>query len=174
MKDLVLRYYGDPILRRKAEEIAKITDEIKLLVKKMIEVMDEKNGVGLAATQLGVLYKVLVIRPEIETENGFALGDIEVYINPIISNPSKEREVMSEGCLSVPGIHKEVIRPISIHIEAIDLNGNKISEDVIGFKARELMHENDHLNGKLFIDRISKEDKKDIEEDLKAIKKTYS
>lgn len=169
-----LRYFGDPVLREQAEEVGEITDEIRELVSDMIRIMDSKNGIGLAATQVGVSLKVLIIRPEIEREDGsFFFGDPVVYINPVISNPTEEKSVMSEGCLSVPGIHKEVERPVGIDVKAIDLDGNEIFEVVRGFKAREIMHENDHLNGKLFIDRLSKEDRKEIEKELLEIKKKY-
>ena len=152
---LELRYYGDPILRKTALVIDKITDEVRMLAKDMIETMDALNGVGLAANQVGQLCKLFVIRPEVKTpDDEFALGPAEVYINPILSAPSQETEVMTEGCLSFPGLHAEIERPLSIHIDAIDLDGNPISLDVSGFKAREIMHENDHLNGVLYIDRI--------------------
>ena len=102
------------------------------------------------------------------------LGPAEVYINPKLSNPSKNKETMQEGCLSVPQIHEEVERPISIDIEALDLNGNQIKTTVTGFKARELMHENDHLNGVLFIDRLSPRLRKLITPYLDNIKKKYN
>ena len=172
--ELQLKYYGDPILRTRCLEIDKITEEIRNLVKDMIETMDARNGVGLAANQIGKLHKLFVIRPEVKTPDGeFALGAAEVYINPVLSNPSEETEIMTEGCLSFPGLHTEVERPFSIHIEAIDLNGNPISLDVSGFKARELMHENDHLNAKVFIDRLSADQRKAVDPVLRKIKEKY-
>lgn len=170
-----LVYYGNPLLRKKSVKVEKINDEIKTLVKDMIETMDANNGVGLAAIQVGEPWRVIVIRPEIENESGkIMLGEPEVYINPVLSNPSSETNIFSEGCLSIPGIHREVERPKSIHVEAMDLEGNKISEDFEGFKAVEIMHENDHLNGVLFVDRLSKENRKKIEPYLKEIKKKYN
>ena len=173
---LPLKYYNDPILREKCKKVDKITEEIKKLVSDMIETMDANNGIGLAANQVGYLFKLFVIRPEIKDANGeYALGSPEVYINPVLSkNPSEEKNVMTEGCLSFPGLHIEIERPKKIHVEAIDINGDPVSIDLVGFKAREIMHENDHLNGRLFIDRASKEIRKHIEPALREIKKKYS
>jgi peptide deformylase len=158
---LPLVYYGNPLLRKKSKKITKITEDIKKLILDMTETMDAKKGVGLAAIQVGVPVRLLIIRPVTENKDGEVfLGEIEVYINPVISNHSDETETLPEGCLSVPGLHMDVERPKMIHIEASDVNGNKISKDVSGFKARELMHENDHLNGVLFIDRLATDKKK--------------
>ena len=168
-------YYGNPILRKKAVKVTAITDEIRELVHDMIEMMDDRNGVGLAASQVGELWQIFVIRPEIQSDsNEFLLGEPIVYINPELSNPSEETQTGPEGCLSIPGIHMEVTRPKSIHIKAMDLDGNIFEEDVTGFKAREVMHENDHLNGVLYIDRLNPEQKKEIQPVLKEIKEKYS
>jgi len=170
-----LCYYGNPILRKKCQTVDKITPEIRQLVLDMIEIMDASNGVGLAANQAGALHRLFVIRPEIKNEKGeFALGAPEVYINPVLSKPTEEKDVMNEGCLSFPGLHLEVVRPYGIHIEALNLEGEKISEDVYGFKAREIMHENDHLNGTVFVDRVTDLVKKEIEPFLRNLKKKYS
>lgn len=167
-----LIYFGNPKLRKKSVEVTSITEEVKVLVSEMIEVMDAKKGVGLAAPQLGEHLRIFIIRPEIVLPNNeITLGPVEVFINPRLFDPSKETHTMAEGCLSIPGIHVEVIRPIAISIEALDLNGNKISFRAEGFKARELMHENDHLNGVLFVDRVSDELKKEIEPFLRNFKK---
>ncbi len=172
---LPLVYYGNPLLRKKSEEIKEITNDIKNLVLEMTKTMDAKNGVGLAAIQIGKPIRLFIIRPVTEDRNGeVVLGKVEVYINPKITNPSKETEKLVEGCLSIPGLHMDVERPKMIHIEAIDLNGKKVAKDISGFKARELMHENDHLNGVLFIDRIASNKKKEIEKELRQIKKKYN
>lgn len=171
---LPLIYFGNPILRSRCKEIAEITDEIRALVHDMIETMDSLNGVGLAANQVGKSLRLFVIRPEVRTPDGeFSLGPAEVYINPVLSNPSEATEIMTEGCLSFPGLHVEIERPFSIHIEALDVHGHPVSADVLGFKARELMHENDHLNGKFFIDRLSPDLRKAVEPALKKIKEKY-
>jgi peptide deformylase len=145
---LPLRYYGDPILRQKAEPIEKITDEIKQLAHDMIETMIASNGIGLAANQVGHLVRMFVSILEKEDEKGnLHYGPPRVYINPILSNPSSTLVEMSEGCLSLPKLYIAVARPLTIHIEALDLEGNPFFEDCHGYVARNRMHENDHLNG---------------------------
>jgi len=166
-------YYGHPVLHTKCETVEKITDEIRTLVADMIETMDALNGVGLAANQVGVSLKVLIIRPvKMNEEKRAVLGDVEVYINPKLSNPSEEMEILSEGCLSFPKLFLDIERPYKIHVDAIDLDGKKISRDLEGFHAREVMHENDHLQGRTFIQRIKdKRMLQDIQSILKDIKK---
>ena len=88
---------------------------------------------------------------------------MEVFINPVLSSPSKETESLPEGCLSIPGIHREVVRPFKIHVEAMDLSGKLFSVDLEGFKARQVMHENDHLYGTLFVDRLDQKVRKEID-----------
>jgi len=172
---LPLIYYGNNLLRTRSGKVKQIDPEIKQLCFDMIETMDANNGVGLAAIQVGKPFRIIVIRPVLETENGESyLGDAEIYINPVLSNPSENTEILSEGCLSIPKLHFDVERPVSIHIEALDINGDKISKEIIGFKAREIMHENDHLNGVLFIDRLSAKKRKEIEPALKEIKEKFN
>lgn len=171
---LDMKYYPDPILKKKCLEVKEITEDIKKLISDMIETMDHKNGVGLAANQVGVSKKILVLRDEGRNKLGeMILKEPEVYINPVLSDPSEEMEVMVEGCLSFPEIRIEVERPIGIKIEYMNLKGEKKSEHVRGFKARVLMHENDHLNGKIFTERAKKRDKKYIKRKLKELKKAY-
>jgi len=147
-------YYDHPILRKKAEKVLEITDEIKQLIQDMIDTMDSTgNGVAIAANQVGKLLRIFVLRPEVKGLDGeFMLGAAEVYINPILSNPDKEKVIVCEGCLSFPGLHFDVCRPKSICVEATNLKGERFKEVVAGFKAREVMHENDHLNGTLILD----------------------
>ncbi|NGX35116.1 MAG: Peptide deformylase [Candidatus Anoxychlamydiales bacterium] len=172
---LPLVYYGNPKLRSRCLEVTEITEEIRELCLDMVETMDANNGVGLSSTQIGKFLRIIVIRPVLDAEEGDAfLGEAEIYINPKLSSPSEETQKSPEGCLSVPGLHEEVERPMSIHIDALDIDGNKISKKVTGFKAREIMHENDHLNGVLFIDRLPAKKRKEIEPALKEIKAKYN
>lgn len=173
---LQIRYYGDPILRETSKEVSEFTPEIKQFIEDMITTLDStSNGVGLSANQVGKLWRIFVIRPEIKTQDGeYVLGPPEVYVNPVLTSPSEEGEVMVEGCLSLPGLHAEVFRPLSITVSALGVNGKPFKEVVSGFKAREIMHENDHLNGKLFIDRLEKNERKRIERELQIMKKKYS
>ena len=172
---LSVLYYDHPGLRKKAQPVVVINDEIKQFAQDMVETMVHYNGVGLAATQVNRLIRLIVIRDEFVGEDEqYRLGPPEVLINPIFSHPFKETERMPEGCLSIPGIHAEVIRPLGIHVRYQTLDGRTVEEDVIGFRARVIMHENDHLNGVLYIDRVSPEERARIEPMLRKIKLKYA
>lgn len=174
MPKLELRRYDDPILRKKAAPIDAITPEIEQLATDMIETMIASNGVGLAGPQVGQLLRIFIIRDETMNSVGeYVLGPPEVVINPILSNPSQEKVSMVEGCLSLPGLYIEVIRPKKIHIRYMNLKGEWMEEDLDEFRARVTMHENDHLNGVLTIDRVDKKQRKMIEPNLVAIKKKF-
>lgn len=171
---LPIRYYGDKILRTRCEPVKEITDEIKTLVQKMIETMDESKGIGLAAPQVGYPLRIFVLRNYIESAEGdLSFSEPLVYINPVISNPSVKKVSDTEGCLSIPGIREEVERPLKIRIEAMTLEGVPFAEEVEGYNARVRMHENDHLNGVLFIDRLNLRKRKKLEPVLKEIQKKY-
>lgn len=172
---LALRYYDDPVLRQKAQPITEITPEIIALSQDMIDTMiHAHNGVGLAAPQVGKLIRIFIIRDEfIEPDGRWSFGPPEVMINPQISEPSSEIATMSEGCLSIPGLHADVKRPSTIKIRYQKLDGQFVEETVSSFRARVIMHENDHLNGVLFIDRLSPKERSRIEPHLQAIKKKY-
>lgn len=172
---LPIRYYGDPILRKRAEPIQEITEEIRQLVKDMIDTIDLGNGIGLAAPQVGLSIRLFILRNYIISEDGrWSVSEPKVFINPKISSPSQEMVVEDEGCLSLPGIRENVIRPFRITIEATDLDENLFTEEVEGINARVRMHENDHINGVLFIDRLDTRTRNKIDADLRAIKKKYS
>lgn len=172
---LPLVYYDNHQLRIRSEKIKTITPEIKQFIYDMIETMDANNGVGLAAVQVGKHLRIIIIRPVIKNDNDDGvLGEVEIYINPKLSSPSEKTENLPEGCLSIPGLHLEVERPLSIHVEALDIEGNLISKTFKGFHARQIMHENDHLNGVLFIDRLPAQKRKEIDPALKAIKTKYN
>jgi len=157
---LPLAYYGDPILTKKADPIIKITDDIRNLVEEMIETMDACDGIGLAAPQIHHSIRLFVIRTPIETEQDkFELGEVQVFINPTLSLPSSETWRASEGCLSIPTIHSLVERPKEITVEYTSLDGRLIEKRFSGWEARVIMHENDHIDGILFIDRLDKEER---------------
>ncbi len=175
MKKYELKYYGDHVLRQKAKPIEKITDEIRHLARSMIEIMETHNGCGLAANQVGELYRLFVSNVDYEDEKGQVhLGAPKVYINPVLSNPSEVMVERSEGCLSIPKLWYPVERPHSITVEAIDLDGNSFTKECEAFLARNMMHENDHLNGVLYIDRLKKKQRNEIDPILRKIKQTYS
>lgn len=169
---LPLSYYGDPILRKKADPVETIDDDIKKLIDDMIETMHFRDGCGLAAPQVGRSIRLFIILVFTEDQNGKLItGPLEVYINPKILEVSEETEGMSEGCLSFPGLHFEDIqRPYAITVEYTDLNGNRKVQKLSGLHARQVMHENDHINGVLYIDRLSPKQRKGLDETLKKLK----
>lgn len=171
---LPLAYYGDPILRRKCEPVLEITDEIRKLVADMIETMDANDGAGIAAPQVFHSLRIFVLRKYVElSPHKVTMSDPKVYINPKLSKPGEETDIHDEGCISFPKLRVPVERPYSIVIEATDLQGNLFREEEEGYNARVLMHENDHLNGVLHIDRTDPHSRKLIEKELQAIKKKY-
>jgi peptide deformylase len=175
MPILKLLYYGHPFLRRHSEPIAEITEEIKQLALDMVEVMDANNGIGLAAPQVGHLIRLFILRNYIELPDGrLQLSAPQVFINPKLSNASQEMIIDAEGCLSLPGFHVPVPRPAHVTIEALDLDGNPFKEERSEYKARVVMHENDHLNGVLQIDRTDRASRKKIEPYLRELKKKYN
>lgn len=172
---LLLRYYGDPILRKKAAPVEKITDEIRDLALSMKKMVDEDdNAIGLAAPQVGHSVRIFVTPVEGENEEGELLvGDTRIYINPVISNLSKRFCEKTEGCLSVPELSGPVVRPVSCTIEAMDLDGDLFSHDCEGFLTRVVLHEYDHLEGMFYFDYIKGKARTLFEKDLKKIKQKY-
>ncbi len=173
---LKIYYYGHPILRKRCEPIQEITDEIRKLAHDMIETMDKNDGVGLAAPQVGHSVRLFVLRDYIITEEGhWTLSEKpKVFINPKLINPSEHMISDTEGCLSIPSLRLPVDRPDKVTIEAMDLDGNTFVEELEGYNARVRMHENDHINGVLFIDRIDTALRSEIDPMLKEIKKKYT
>lgn len=160
MAILKLEKYGSPVLREKALPVTKVDDEIRELVKNMIETMYAEGGVGLAAPQVGVSKRIIIVDTE---EQG-----IIVLVNPaIIKREGETKE--EEGCLSVPGIYSPVRRSSTVTVEALDLEGNKVRISQEGFLAVALQHEIDHLEGYLFIDRLSPAKRLMIKDQLKEI-----
>ncbi|NTW15124.1 MAG: peptide deformylase [Candidatus Moranbacteria bacterium] len=139
---------SEGILRRRAAKVDDPTsDEMRALIPEMIETMRE-DGVGLAAPQIGRSIRLFVVEVD---------GRVSVYFNPVIVRYSEERSVTEEGCLSVPGVWKNVSRPEGIRMEYTDINGKRSTIDAGGFLARVLQHEYDHLEGILFTDRADTE-----------------
>ncbi|MFN0064972.1 MAG: peptide deformylase [Chlamydiales bacterium] len=168
-----LRYFGDPVLRQKAAPVEEITDEIRELVQEMIVIMKESDGIGIAAPQVGVLKRLFVSICYDEKEGQLIYGAPYVYINPKLTNPSETMVEMNEGCLSIPKISAAVLRPLSVEVEAMDLEGNIFRKECYGYFARHIMHENDHLNGVLYIDRIKGKRRTALEPELRRIKQQY-
>ncbi len=173
---LDLKYYGNPILREKCLPVKEVNDQLKKFAQDLIETVLKHDGAGLAASQVGKLVRLFVIRYDNgeDSEGHPIFCPPKVYINPILSSPSENIGVAREGCLSIPGIVKEVKRPYKIEVEYLDLEGKTQKEEATGWRARVIMHENDHLNGVLFIDRLDTKSKKNLEDDLRRLKKEMS
>ena len=149
---LQMRYYGDPVLRKRAEPVTEITEAERQLAEQMLLTLEATgNGIGLAATQVGVLKRLIIVN--------IGEDDDEEYEPLVLFNPeilSAEGEVVvEEGCLSIPDVTADVKRPESIVVEGIDIQSEPVHIETDGLLARVLLHEIDHLNGVLFIDRIS-------------------
>ncbi len=169
---LKVHIYGDPILRKKGEPVQEITEEIRQLAQDMVETMDVSNGIGIAAQQVGHAIKLFVLRRYIDGPDGkWTVSEPIVYINPKIVAHSKETWVSDEGCLSIPKINLPVERPVKIKVEYTRLDGSHVVEEIEGMNARVILHENDHINGVLFIDRVEEKYLRDVQEELRALKK---
>ena len=143
---------GDPVLRTKAEEVAAFDDALRRLVDDMFETMYHAEGIGLAANQIGVLQRVLVV--DVRDEKDPDAGRMAL-INPRIVRSTDNRDKEAEGCLSIPGIEEVVERPWGVWVEAHDVEGKQVTIPAEALLARALQHEIDHLDGVLFIDRVS-------------------
>src|SRR5206468_6813578 len=144
-----IRQYGDSVLRMKAREVEAFDADLERLVERMTQLMHEANGVGLAATQVGVLRRVFVFAPDDER--------VLALVNPSIPTRGETSDTDDEGCLSIQGINVPVERPTSIRLEGRDENGEEVALDLEGMPARIAQHEFDHLDGKLMIDRTTPE-----------------
>jgi peptide deformylase len=164
-----IRLYGDPILRRRAEEITEFGPELEQLARDMVEVMIDDDGIGLAAPQIGLSKRFLVIGLPAKEED--EPRRILAMANPVILEESENVVTMEEGCLSLPGLAEEVDRPDRITIKYQDLKGEEQSITTGGLLARVIQHEYDHLDGVLFIDHISPLQRSMIRGKLKDLEK---
>jgi peptide deformylase len=144
-----IRQYPDPVLRMEAREVEEFDDDLRRLTERMRELMKDANGVGLAATQVGVLRRVFVFSP--------AEDEVDVLVNPTLVTQGDEVETEDEGCLSIQGITVPVERPVSVRLEGHDETGAEVSYDLEGMAARIAQHEFDHLDGVLILDRTTPE-----------------
>jgi len=171
---LPLAYYGDPILRKKGVSVSEITPEIQELVQNMIETMFIEKGIGLAAPQVHHSLRIFVTAIPAKNDEGELIqGDVKVYINPEILEVSKETTSYNEGCLSIPGIRYDIVRPFRVKVKALDKDGNEFVEVLEGLSSVCVCHENDHINGVLFIDRVVGKPRQEMEPKLKELKKKY-
>ena len=172
---LPLAYYGDQVLRKKTSPVQEIDEHIRQLVIDMAETMEANDGCGLAAPQVHQSLSLFITCiPRYVDDDTVLPGTLRVFINPKIVSYSPETWPCQEGCLSIPGIRETVIRPLKVTVQATDMEGRLFIEEFIGFDAHVIMHENDHINGVLYIERLPPQRKKELEAHLKKIKKQYS
>jgi|YNPMSStandDraft_2_1061718.scaffolds.fasta_scaffold00019_37 peptide deformylase len=164
MAKLEVITYGNPILRQKAQPVKKIDDRIKTIVNDMMEALAEEEGIGLAAPQVGISKRIVVIDLSKSGQHTRM-----ALINPEIVFFSSDRVLYQEGCLSIPDVWGDVYRPSMIRVKAKTIMGKSILLEADDILARVLQHEIDHLNGKLFIDYLSAEDREKNAEKIAAI-----
>jgi peptide deformylase len=149
-----VRKWGDPVLRTKALPVDRFDDALRTQTATMGALMDDALGVGLAATQVGLLQRLLVYRV---VQN----APLNVLVNPVIEWSSKEEEWLEEGCLSLPAVHVDVERPVHVRVTAKDEWGEEIEIEASGLEARIIQHELDHLDGVLILDRTPRAQRKE-------------
>jgi len=150
----LVRKYGDPVLKSRALPVERFDDGLREEIRRMGDLMNDALGIGLAATQLGVMHRVLVYRVDPD-------APVAAVVNPVIEWASDEREPLDEGCLSLPGVLVEVERPVHIRVSAKDERGEDIEIEASGLEARVIQHEIDHLDGVLILDRTTREQRRD-------------
>jgi peptide deformylase len=148
-----IRQYGDPALRLTAYEVSEFDDDLRRLVERMTQLMHDAQGVGLAATQVGVLRRIFVYAPDDES--------VLAIVNPAVTVRGEETEAEPEGCLSLQGVKVPVERPTQVTLEGKDEHGEDVRVELEGYGARVVQHELDHLNGVLIIDRTDDEHRKE-------------
>jgi peptide deformylase len=148
-----VRKFGDPVLRTRARPVAQFDAALQSEIERMGELMGDALGVGLAATQVGVLHRVLVYRVQQE-------APVAALVNPELEWAGRETETMEEGCLSLPAVLVDVERPIHVRVRALDGEGAPILIEASGLEARVIQHEIDHLDGVLILDRTTREQRK--------------
>jgi peptide deformylase len=149
-----VRSFGDPVLRAEARPVEVFDQGLLDEVARMGAIMHDSLGIGLAATQVGILNRVLVYRVEHDSP-------INALVNPIIEWSGKDKEVLEEGCLSLPGVNVDVERPIYVRVRAQDPTGAPILIEASGLEARVIQHEMDHLDGVLILDRTARDQRKE-------------
>lgn len=164
---LQIVHYPHPVLRQVAKTITKVTPEVQAVARKMLELMHDARGVGLAAPQVGVPWRLFVANATLEP------GDDLVFINPRLVDPGRQLVDAEEGCLSLPEIRGEVRRPKLITIEALDIDGQPFSLTSDTLPARIWQHETDHLDGVMIIDRMPPVDRMACRRALKELEREY-
>jgi peptide deformylase len=156
-----VRKFGDPVLRAKARLVVRFDDELRDEIARMGALMHDAYGIGLAATQVGILHRVLVYRVEPDSA-------VNALVNPEIEWTSKDKEWSEEGCLSLPAVQVDVERPVHVRVRAQDETGEQILVEASGLEARVIQHEIDHLDGVLILDRAPRDQRKEGMRALRA------
>jgi peptide deformylase len=157
-----VRQFGDPVLKAKAVPVERFDDQLRAEVARMAGIMGDAIGVGLAATQLGVMHRVLVYKVG---EDGL----LAALVNPELEWAGDDLEEAEEGCLSLPGVHVDVERPVRVRVRARDEHGDKLVIEASGLEARVIQHEMDHLDGVLILDRIPRSARKEAMRELREM-----
>lgn len=168
MAIIPITVYGDKILRQKARPVKEVTDDIIGKIKNMFDSMRNANGIGLAANQVGYRESIFVL--DLNGVEGYEKFKPLVLINPQILLYSDEKIVKEEGCLSLPNLHANVERPEKIKIRFLDTDEKEIDTEANGLLARVMLHEYDHLIGKMIPDRVADGVKKKLAKELSSIK----
>jgi peptide deformylase len=155
-----VRQFGDPVLKAKAVPVERFDDQLRAEVARMAGIMGDAIGVGLAATQLGVMHRVLVYKVG---EDGL----LAALVNPELEWAGEDIEEAEEGCLSLPGVHVDVERPVRVRVRARDEQGDRLVIEASGLEARVIQHEMDHLDGVLILDRIPRGARKEAMRELR-------
>ena len=163
----MLRYYGDPVLRERAVPVGHFDEELRKLAEGLVDTMRRERGIGLAGPQVGHSVRLIAALQMMSTEDETA--EPTVLVNPEVVERSQETWVFEEGCLSLPGIVGEITRATKVKVRYQDLEGNEQVCDATGMFARILLHEIDHLDGRLFIDYFSPAKKSLLKPQLKEI-----
>jgi peptide deformylase len=149
-----IRKFGDPVLRTRARPVTRIDDALRAEIARMGRLMDDAIGVGLAATQVGALHRLLVYRVQQQ-------APLAALINPEIEWSGKSTETMEEGCLSLPAVLVDVERAVHVRVRALDEQGEEVVVEASGLEARVIQHEIDHLDGVLILDRTTRDQRKE-------------
>lgn len=156
-----VRKFGDPVLRTRARDVDRFDEDLVQEVERMGRLMNDAIGVGLAATQVGVLHRLLVYRVHPQSP-------VVALVNPELEWAGRDEESLEEGCLSLPGVHVQVERPVFVRVRARNEHGEPVLVEAAGLEARVIQHEMDHLDGVLVLDRISRSERKEAMKALRA------
>ncbi|MCC7408922.1 MAG: peptide deformylase [Phycisphaeraceae bacterium] len=165
--ELHIIWYPHPVLRRKAKPVGTVDARVRAVAATMLDLMHEAGGVGLAAPQVGLSWRLFVANPTGDPQ------DDRVFINPVLSDPSKEAIEHEEGCLSIPEVRANILRPKVITITATDLDGGRFTLTNDDLAARVWQHEYDHLDGVLILDRMQRIDRLANRQMLKELEESY-